>query len=379
MTDYKDPFTLDGRLKPMPSVTPAKVAEMKKMVEGTMAGDYIQRGRLMEAMTSTDALFSYAYLTQLNFLPQFERAPRTWQTIAGQRTLSDFRAPVLYSIVTDWSGPGVLGAEGNGSNGVIPVVPEAAPYPFAYMQGEESKASGIQKRGFKTDFTFEAFINDAVGFIQALPGEMLRIALDTEEYEVYGALINGVTNAQQIAGGTVPDGEVVVANSPLTRNALIRAQFELAQRKINGRYVAVNGGYNLIVAVGQRAWAEYALTSSLLQVRNGTNPQYIVQPGNNPLGSVDIIESPYVSGTAWYMLPKPGTTARPVLEHASLVGHETPELRVENATGQYIGGGSVSPFEGSFANDSATLRIRMFGNGILWSKELVVWSTGAGA
>lgn len=374
---YKNGFTLDGRLKPPANVTPAKVAEMKRLVDSALAGDYIATAKIKEAMTSTDAIFSFAYLTQINFLPQFDRVPRTWQQIAGTRTLNDFRRPVLYSMVTDWAGPGVLGAEPANANGVLPIVPEAAPYPFAYMNGEESKAGGIVKRGFKTDFTFEAFIDDAVGFIAALPDEMLRIALDTEDYETYGALINGATQGtSKLLGGTVPDGETVAVNSPLTHNAVIRAIYELSQRKVNGRYVQINGGYNIIVAIGQRPFAEYQIGQSLNQVRNGTNPQYLYTPGFTGLPDITVVESQWVSGTNWYLLPKPGTTVRPVLEHAVLRGHETPELRIENVSGNYLGGGAVSPFEGSFQNDSATFRLRMFGNGILWSPELVVFSNG---
>lgn len=384
MSEYKNPFTLDGRVKPMSFVTPAKVAAVKNLVEDAMSGNHIAAATLREAMTSTDAIFSFAYLTQINFLPQFDRLPRTWEKIAGKRTLNDFRKPVLYSMVAEWDGPGVLGAEANGSNGVIPTVPEAGVYPYAFMHGEESKAAGIVKRGFKTAFTFEAFVNDALGFIQSLPDEMTRIALDTEEYEVFNGLIGGVGAGQQVVGGTVPDGTIVSANPALTRAAVIRAKYELSQRKVNNRYVQVNGGYNLLVGIGQGVFAEYQLSNNLVQTRTGTSgagtSQYIFAPAAaDGLGGIEIVETPYVTGNNWYLLPKPGTTSRPILERGYLRGHEVPELRVSNATGVYIGGSAVSPFEGSFENDSAEFRLRMFGAGILWSPELVVWSNATGS
>jgi hypothetical protein len=380
MAEYKNPFTLDGRAKPPANVTPKKVAEMKRLVESALGGDYIAAAHIKEAMTSTDAIFSFAYLTQINFLPQFDRIQRSWEQIAGRRTVNDFRPAVLYSMNAEWNGPGVLGAEPSNANGIVPVVPEASPYPYAYMSGEESKAAGVQKRGFKTDFTFEAFVNDVLGFIQALPDEMLRIALDTEDYAVYTALVGGATqSASKLAGGTVPDGETVAINSPLTHNALIRAIYELSQRKVNGRFVQVNGGYNVIVPIGQRPWAEYQIATSLFQVRTGTNPQYLMTPGFTGLPDITIVESQWVTGTNWYLLPKPGTTTRPILEFAVLRGHEAPELRVENVTGNYLGGGAVSAFEGSFDNDSATFRLRQINGGILWSPELVVFSNGSGS
>lgn len=380
MAEYKNPFTLDGRVKPPANVTPAKVAEMKRLVESALSGDYMATAKIQEAMTSTDAIFSFAYLTQINFLPQFERVPRTWKQIAGERIVNDFRRPVLYSMVADFNGPGVLGAEPANSNGVLPLVPEGAPYPYVYMSGEESKSAGITKKGVKTDFTFEAFINDALGFISALPDELLRIALDTEDADVYGALIGGATQAtSKLAGGTVPDGETVVVNSPLTHNALIRAVYELSQRRVNGRFVQVNGGYNVVVPIGQRPFAEFQIGAQLAQTRSGTNPQYLYTPGFNGLPQLDVVESQWVSGTNWYLLPKPGTTARPILEHLSLRGHETPELRVENVTGNYLGGGAVSPFEGSFDADAATFRLRHITGAALWSPELCVFSNGTGS
>lgn len=381
MTDrtYTDEFTLDGRVKPAAGVTKAKVAAVRSLVEATLSGDRQAKGRLEEAMTTSDAIFSFGHLVNVNVLPQFERAERTWTSIAGVRSVSDFRKPVLYSMSADWS-DGVLGS--GTPNHVAPVVPETAPYPYSYMSGEESATAGVVKRGFKTDFSFERFIDDAVGFIAALPQEMLRVALDTEEYEVYSALIAGAGAGQQVDGGPVPTGgTAVTANPVLSRDALIRAQIELSQRQVGGRQVRINGGYNLIVPVGQALFVNFILNQTLGAIETGTDPAFVYQVngGYNPLANITVIESEYVTGQSWYLVPKPGTTARPVLERLQLIGHESPELRVENATGNYVGGGAVSPFEGSFSNDTATFRLRQIGNGTLWTPDLVIWSDGSGS
>jgi hypothetical protein len=86
-----------------------------------------------------------------------------------------------------------------------------------------------------------------------------------------------------------------------------------------------------------------------------------------------------VTGTNWYLVPKPGTVRRPVLELGRLRGNATPELRVDNLTGNYVGGASVAPFEGSFNNDTIDMRLRYPITGILWDERYIVWSTGAGA
>lgn len=379
LEEYKDQFTLDGRLKPQPGVSKRKVEAMKGLVAGTMAGDRSAKGVLEEVMTSTDAIFNYAHLLNINVLPQYDALEPTWRQIAGTRTVQDFRPAVLWSLVSRWDNPERQGGDPNPNNaphGIAPIVPEGAAYPYAYMSGDESESGGIRKRGLITDFTFEAFINDAVGFIQALPGELLNIATDTADYDVYQALIGGVDSSVELAGGQVPDGTTVAPNAPIGRAAVIRAIYELSQRKINNRYVKVTGGYNLIVPIGQAEFVNFWLNQAIGEVVNGSLTLSV--SGYNPLGNVSVVESEWVTGNSWYLLPKPGATRRPVLEYGTLVGHTDPEVRVQGSTGTLVGGGAVSPFEGSFDNDSAEFRLRLIGGGILWTKQLVVWSNGSG-
>jgi len=378
MTDvaktYKDAFTLDNRLKPQPGVTKAKVGAVKSLVESALRGSSIAAGTLKETMTTSDAIFAFAYLTNLNFIPQYDAAPRTWNQIAGTFRVSDFRSATLYSLTNQWQ-DGVLG-DGDPAH-VAPVVPEGKPYPYAYLAGQESDSGRVVKRGFKTDFTFEAFVNDPVGFIQALPGEMLQVALDTEEFVVYNALIAGVGAGQQLAGGAVADGTTVPANAPISRGAIARAIFELSQREVNNRKIVVNGGYNIVVAQGQGQIVNFILNQTYQTLNDGSFALNI--SGYNPLANVRTIESEYVTGNNWYLVPQPGATRRRILDLGLLIGHETPEIRVENATGTFLGGAAVSPFEGSFDTDSATFRLRQINGGLLWNADHVVWSTGAGS
>ena len=300
--DYKDKFTLDGRVAPVAGVTKAKVEALRGIVESALRGNRIAAGTLVEAITTSDAGFSLAHLVNLNFLPQYDEAPRTWSEIAGTRQVSDFRPAVLYGLAGEWE-DGVLGS-GTPAH-IAPVVPEGTVYPESTLKGEESQVGGIKKRGFRTSFTFEAFINDAIGFLRALPDEMLRVALDTEEYEVYSALITGATASQQLDGGTIPDGTVVPANSVLSRAALIQAVIELSSRKVNGRTVQYNGGFNLIVAPGQGLFANFVINNLALTSIDAP-PLTLAVNGYNPLTNINVIESEYVTGTAWYLLPKIG-------------------------------------------------------------------------
>lgn len=377
--EYQDNFTLDKRLRPQPGVTPRKTEAMRRLVEDTMRGSHIAAGTLKEAMTTSDAIFNFAHVVNLNFVPGFDSIPRQWRDIAGTRGTMDFRPVALYTLGRKWA-DGVLGKED--PKHVAPVVPEGSAYPVAYMAGEEIEGGKLVKRGFTTDFTFETFTNDPVGFIRALPENMREVALDTEEFEVFKALLGSLKTANELKAGSNPDGTTVVKNAPLSRESLIQSMIQLGSRKKDGRFITSNGKYVLLVAPGQKLFADFILNNvSLTGMTGGANNDLTLSVnGYNPLANIESRESEYITGTQWVLTPANGVVGRhPVIERLYLLGHEVPELRVSDATGSYVGGGAVSPFEGSFENDSTTFRVRQFGGGVVWLPEAILHSTGKGA
>lgn len=373
---YKNAFTLDGRVRPTLGVTEAKVAAVRDLMEKHKAGDFRASGILHEALTTSDAIFNLAHLATLNFVPNFDEAPRNWQSIAGTRTVPDFKPVTLFSLNRAWT-------DGNGEtqvlseHGAAPVIPEGTAYPYAYISGEVAQGGQVVKRGFKTDWTLESRINDGLGAIEQLPSEMQEVALDTEEADVWGAFTTQITAASDLDGGLVPTGVTVAPNAPFSRDALIRAIIELSEREINGRRIQVTGGYNVVVPIGQGIFAQFILNQTFAEVKDGNFVLNI--EGYNPLAGVTVVESEWVTGAEWYLLPKPGATRRPVVERLELRGYQTPQLFVDNHTGNFVGGGSVSPFEGSFAADVITLKLRQFGGGVVWDGGVaIVHSDGTG-
>lgn len=379
---FKDPFTCDGRLRPnaMPGVSKAKVAKVKQLMESALGGDQIASGMLSESLSTSDAIFSAAYLANLQFLPQFLELPRTWSRIAGVRQVADFDPVVLRGVFGEFQGLERQGVTGlNNPEGIAPIVPELSEYPYATIGNIESAYGQIHKRGFKVGHSWESQVNGrGAEFFAALPGEMLQVALDTEEWEVYTALVNGTGSGSQLTGGTIFTGETVVANAPISRNAVIRGLHELSVRTVNGRQVGrSSNGYALVVPLGAGPAVDFMLNQQIIQAQDGSFTLSVQDQFST--GDIDVVESQYVTGTNWYLLPKPGGLRRPVLELGRLRGHEVPELRVENATGTYIGRAAVSPFEGSFQNDAIDLRLRIAISGINWNDDFILWSTGAGA
>ena len=376
MAEYKDQFTLDGRIKPANHlVTRAKVAEADKLLTSAFRGDKIAAGKLAEVHTTSDLKFNLAHLITSVALPQFDESERTWSQVAGTRVVPDFGPVRLVSLFGQLTGAGVAAGPAEGTlTGGLPTVPEAAPYPYVTSTGQEAFYAKLAKMGTKFGFTWESNVNDIVGFFEQIPGELVQLALDTEEREVYEALINGTTN--ELSAQTLPDGTVTLPNAALTPEAIWAAIIELQNVEVNGRKVGRATGYNVVIPAGTRDFIEWKMSQRIIAIQDGS---ITYGPGDQSIfNNVSFVESSYVTGTNWYVLPKPGAVRRPVLELLRLRGYEAPELRIHGDTGSYVGGSAVSPFEGNFDNDTIDYRIRYVAGGVLWSTAYSVKSDGTG-
>lgn len=375
MAEYKDILTLDGLVRPQPGVSKRKLEATADLLGRALKGDYQAEGVFKEAMTTSDLRFNAAHLVSAETIAQFPEMERTWTEVAGVRTVPSFNAVQLQSLFGDVEGAGIR--EGGGAARV----PEAAPYPHVTITGQEAFYAKINKNGFRFAYTWESRVNDVAGFFDQLPSELLQVAGDTEEAEVYDALIEGTAQAGasvQLDGGTLPDGSIVTPNAKVSPEAIWQAVLESSNRTVNGRKVGRMSAYRVIVPTGQAMFLEWKLSQAVLAIQDG-NITY--GPGDRSVfGSIQIVESDKIGLTnpdEWYLIPAPGAYRRPFLELGRLRGYELPELRVANAAGNYLGGGVVSPFEGSFDADTIDYRFRYVCGGILWTTDPIVYSDGS--
>lgn len=358
-----------GRLKPSNHyITKRKVEAASKLLAAAMGGDKIAAGQLAEVHTTSDLKFNVAYLASAIALPQFEAAERTWSQVAGVRTVPDFGPVRLMGMFGDLTGAGVH------QDGGLPTVPEGAPYPYVTVTGQEAFYAKLAKLGAKFGLTWEAGVNDVIGFFEQMPDLLTQLALDSEEREVFDALVNGTTAS--LASQTLPDGTVVPANAPLSPESIWAAIIQLQNTEVNGRKVGRASGYSVVVPSGTADFIEYALNRQIIQIQDGL---ITYGPGDmSALANVSVVETSFLTGNNWIVLPKPGAIRRPVLELLRLRGYEQPELRVHGDTGNYVGGAAVAPFEGNFDNDTVDYRIRYVAGGVLWSSDYSVKSNGTG-
>lgn len=368
-TEYKDEFTLDGRLKPANfKVTRAKVEAADRLLQKALHGDRIAAGQLAEAFSTTDLPFNVAHLISAVTIPQFDAAERQWSKVAGVRVVDDFGPVRLQSLYSSVTGSGVH------QNGGLPTIPEHAPYPHITVTGQEAFYKKLEKSGARFTWSWESNVNDVAGFFDQIPTELRNLALDTEEREVFEALANGTT--VELAAQTLPDETTTLPNAALSPEAIWAAIIQLQNTEVNGRKVGRASGYNVVVPVGTAQFIEWRLGQSIIAIQDGAITYG--SPDRSVFNNIDFIESEYVTGTNWIILPKPGAIRRPVLELLRLRGYEQPELRVQANAGNYVGGGVVSPFEGDFEADEIAMRVRFVAGGVLWDTKYSLKSDGTG-
>ena len=395
MVKLLEAVTKGGKLDVHPSVNDAKLMEADKILAGIRAGEHgavtAFKGhlgcRFGEAIHTTgdDFIFAFAALSQLQVNNEWEAAERVWADIMETEKVSSFKAPKVYSINPVTEGFARPQTEAGKPDHIVPIVPEGSPYPHFSFEGEAVKSGGLHKAGGRYDLTFEKIIDDVVGLVPLIPKLILESVLEREEWDYVGGLVAFINvPANHLAAGTTIDGQTVPVDAPLNRASLIAAVEQAQNREVvPGRKVNVSS-YTLLVPRGVELQANYYLN----QINAG---QFVVTDGSvaqtftssyNPLSKITkVVATDYLTGTQWALIPSKGAVrgSRKFYNAGKLVGHESVEIRLQNVAGQYLGGGTVAPFEGSFETDSAAFRGRIIGGGLGWNSQFAVFSDGDGA
>lgn len=374
----------------------AKLIAADKIVEGIRANDneavYHFKShlgaRFGEAIHTTgdDFIHAFAQLTAFQVQTEWEEAERTWSEAIDTETVSTFADPKTYTIEQgDIQGFSRPVTEPGKPGHVVPRIPEGSPYPSFVFSGESAASNSLGKAGGRYDLTFEQIINDVAGLVPVIPRLINGSLLDREEYDAWAGLVEFIDiPANHLQADTLLDGETVVADAPISRAAIAAALKQARLREINGKRVSV-GSYNLIVPTGERETAEWYLNTlglAGLEDQDGSTTRIYNLNGYNPLSGVGkVVETDYLTGSQWALVPAKGSIRgnKKFYSLGLLAGHIGPELRLQNVTGQYLGGGGVPPFEGSFETDSAAFRGRIISGGLGWNPEFAVFSDGDGA
>lgn len=310
--------------------------------------------RLAEAFSTSD--FKLAAFKELDseLQAQYDELPTNWTAYTDQTTVRDFRPKRLLSRWRSTIG--------------LARVPELTEYPADDRRGASDYAIQVAKYGRRFAISWEAWLNnEAIGELEDLPGELSRQARETEMIAAVSNLlkVDPKTNTAadvntdffKSANGNAP------TSLPLTRTNLKTVLDGMATRTDpNSKRVIARP--QVVVVIPK------ALESQLLSIIRPTEVRVTDEAGNVTIEGnefsgltyvvepmLDFINTNAKAKTTWFVVPAPGS-ARPALWTAKLAGHETPDLRVKADGGQRVGGGDVSPLEGSFEVDDIQYRGR---------------------
>lgn len=309
-------------------------------------GNLRARADIVEALSTSDFQLATGDMLDRELLTRYQSLTPVWRGFAKATTVKDFKVKHFIDLMGGISG--------------LERVPELSEYPAERLDRQTFPIS-IGKFGRRFEISWEQVVNDDLGEYQSLPDLLAQSARNAEDraaVEVLATKAGPNTALFKAANGNAVD------NKPLTRANLEAALQKVSQREdANGNPIMVTG-YVLVIPPGLQMTADAILSAS--EIRD-TDADGTITTRRNTIGSrVRVVVNPWLpivdrsskAAATWYLVPDPAG-ARPAVAVAHLRGHEQPDLRLYNVTGQRVGGGAISPLEGSFDIDSIQYRVRL--------------------
>lgn len=268
----------------------------------------------------------------------------------------------------------------------LPRVPELSQYPTINFTASGSEYS-TAKNGARVAFSWEAWLNDDWGQIADFPNQLKKLATNTMETEAWSQFIN--TTGFNVA--MFPAGNNLVGNAALTLASLSAAIVQAGTDPVTpaDRTPLENttDRWALLVPKNLELTANAIINATNIKYTDSNGTVY--DTANTVSGKVVVVPmawwkilSPSAAypTTGWALVPfggegEYGTTAADVF----LAGQEVPELRIKNDQGSALGGGALSPYDGSFDIDDIQIRLRFFCAGRTLNNYGTVWSKGTGS
>lgn len=332
-------------------VSEALMDKAMTLLDNAFRGKWGADKALAEAFSTSDFTLAAFAAIDTEMQRQFDDLPSTWRQYTDTTTVSDFRPKRL---LDKWRN--TIGFE---------QVPELTEYPAEDSRGKDVNEIAVAKFGRRYAISWEAWINnEAIQEFEDLPGVIARQANETEAINAVSNLVagnrNGVnTNFFKAGNNNAP------TTLPLTLDNLDSVLDIMAARKsaISGRMVAAPPLQVVVPQTLKRTIERILAVRTIKKTEtsggnatefeydNYVNVDYVVDP------MLDYWNTGSKAATTWFVLPKPKTT-RPAVWAAFLRGHEQPDIRVKSSGSQRVGGGDISPLEGSFEIDDIQYRGR---------------------
>ena len=360
--DRVEEATADDKLFRMPQrITEAQVLAAAQIMGKAFKGSKYAAFKLQEALTSDDFRAAAFEVLDREMMTRYQDLPPVWDQYAKRTTVRDFKKKTLVDLM--------------GGRAALDLVPERNEYPHRKIDKAPYRIS-VSKYGGVFQISWESIINDELGELEDLPGNLAVASRNTETVTAVKLLTagNGPNPAYfgaQAWGRTydpVTDtwsggqSNLISGNPVLSQTSLEGALDAISQRLDPEGLPIMVEAYKLVVPPALETTARRILDALEIRITDGNTTTVIK---NSVSGRVQLVVDhwlPIIDKSAnanktWYLLPSP-QSSRPALFLAFLRGHETPDLRVKADAGNRIGGGPVDPLEGSFEADDISYRAR---------------------
>ena len=334
--------------------------EAKVILESAWGGDKIAVQRINEAITTSD-LFKSAVgaVMDREMLKAYETESPDWSPYAALTKVKDFKPKTLVELAVP-SGP-------------LAKVPERTNYPIGSTSAAERQIS-VGKVGEGYGYTLEARVNDDIGELAIVPQTWAARARTTEANLALQQLANTLTGAPNTGLFNAPNKNIYTG--PLTADNL-QAMYTAARstrRDANGNLL-VAPQMQLVVGPALEFVAKRIINTQEIKVTVGST----TTTESNPFAGIKLTVLPDLVGSAWFLLPVPKQGVKNAIYLAKLLGFETPDIRVKADQGMSVGGGSISPLDGGFDDDTIWYRVRHIAGAAQGDPTFAVASDGAGA
>ncbi len=337
----------------------AAIGEATTLWGRTWNGDDRAALLVKEALSTSDLFRSVTGdVLDRELLSRYNEVPAQWSQWARRTTVRNFKPKKLVDLL--------------GGRTALDLVPELTEYPESDHDSKEYEIS-VDKFGRRFGYSWEASVNDDLDELKTIPESFSQAARITEDKVANGLLVTaaGAPNPDffKAANGNAPVGQV------LNQENLTAAYTTVSLRTDSDGELVVPDQLILQVGPALEIQARSILNATEIRVTSGNRTS--LEP--NPIrGLFTLVVNKRLKGTAWFVQPAPNA-GRPAFVVAFLVGHETPDLRVQNLTGNRVGGGNVDPSEGSFNEDAVYYRVRHVVGGATVDPIHTFASTGVAA
>lgn len=333
-------------------ITRKAALEARKLFQSAMDGNLRARADLQEALSTSDfpILLNASYSAELQ--SEYAGISPVWQSFSRKLKVKNFKKTTLVDVM--------------GGRGALDKIKQAEEYP-ARSADESEIEFAVDKYGARFPLTWEMIKNDDLSAFTDFPQRLATAAREMEDrlalYPLFNATRTGLS--------TFADARDVTGAGTALSMTSLNAGFAAISSRIDEEddRPVVTPNPILMVPPSLSQIANNIINTT--EIRTGSNATADGQVrrinGNGLTFTPTVVVNPWLPvvgrnvpniSTMWYLLPAPSESTKPALGTAFMTGEETPDLRVKSEAGNRVGGGEISPEEGSFDDDTVQYRVR---------------------